>query len=774
MVAKTVDLYIGADHAPVVVNVAQYDSNWEYHIRILYEEQRWTIPSGCTAFLVGKKPDGHVAVYEGSLNSNELIFTPDEQLTACPGYTRAEVRVLKGGKSIAAPRLVFAVAPVPESEDDVASDTTLAAYAEVLGIAANIPENIPEVITDWLEDHITQGDVIDDSLSVEGAAADAKATGDTIAAETTARAAADTALTSELNDVKSTIGQITGNKPLSWQRGRYKTSSAGGIGDTLTFEDLDVYVYAKQACNAGDQFTIHLYGASGICRGWYFCDENMVCLSRMVVVNMVVTEVITAPEGAAWVILNNRIEYLGTGYYAYTGGTPVSEALKAYAAVGTQTASLVRGSAYHYFWNTQGDVAVKEAYSGSYTAYDPIPVKPGLVIYGTADNPSSGKTSLCALVDDDFRIVTRASSTGGVYKFICPEGATFALFTAGTDSGAAKFTCFAETLNVVGGGNYDFSGKNIAIIGDSISTNGAFSDSNPLGNVPEIVVQDEDVGIQLSAYVTHYDIGTVIGGHEIVAEDVGTELTFTPTADDVGKLIGKPLNNNAASVVTWWEVAMERLGFNPIPVCWSGSSITDHEGAADSYKTSYAFHPAQIRKCGIRTPGSMDRTAPDVVIIYRGTNDFSHSPYTRLNYDLASYHPEGYPTSDTFDDAGTTRYDFISGLLMTIKAVRDAYPSSLIVLCTLNYFKRMSSSWPGFPTRNGQNTLEQYNAAIRSVADYTGCQVIDFAKDGLTAWNASSVYYQETAPNFTHPTSAGHKIMGERALRDLINGLNAK
>lgn len=59
---------------------------------------------------------------------------------------------------------------------------------DILNVASDAAEqaiaDIPENVTDWLEEHITQetGYVIDDTLTVQGAAADAKKTGDEISA----------------------------------------------------------------------------------------------------------------------------------------------------------------------------------------------------------------------------------------------------------------------------------------------------------------------------------------------------------------------------------------------------------------------------------------------------------------------------------------------------------------------------------------------------------------------------------------------------------------
>ena len=196
----------------------------------------------------------------------------------------------------------------------------------------------------------------------------------------------------------------------------------------------------------------------------------------------------------------------------------------------------------------------------------------------------------------------------------------------------------------------------------------------------------------------------------------------------------------------------------------------------EELKTSYAWHDAQIRKCGVRIPGTMTRIAPDMIIIYRGTNDFSHSPYTRLTDYLDNY-PQTIPETDTFiDEEGVMRYGYIEGLAITINKLRTAYPETPIVLCTFNYFHRLSYS--GYPSRNGLNTIYQYNDIIRKVANFFGCGIIEFDKDGITYANAASgAYYNEgTSPtaSHTHPNTKGHKLLGNRAIIDLqrINSMD--
>lgn len=310
-------------------------------------------------------------------------------------------------------------------------------------------------------------------------------------------------------------------------------------------------------------------------------------------------------------------------------------------------------------------------------------------------------------------------------------------------------------------------GLSVAIIGDSIST---FYGKN--ANEMEIVT--EDVGVELSSFITYYDIGKTVSvdgvssGYTITDADVGKELRFIPCAEDVGKKLGTPKNYNTSSKTkkTWWQIAAESLGFEPIAAAWSGSSITSHENSDASLKCAHAWHEHTIRKLGKRIPGSMKRIAPDVVLIYRGTNDLSHSSKVRLTsgyFDKANWN---YPTTDALG-SGTT-YGYKEGLALTIQRIRTTYPRARIVLCTCNVFKR--SNYSHFPTHNGYFSIPQMNNAIREVADFFGCHVIELDKCGITWENCySEGYITDSSTKPTHPNTSGHELMGRQAVSDLVN-----
>lgn len=618
----------------------------------------------------------------------------------------------------------------------------------------------------------------DSTLTVPGSPADAKAAGDAIKN-------LKNVIDNNLNGVSESLGVDFYQFRYG---GRYLTGTDGNQGN---WTDNAAWCGMLIPSAEGDTYKFKLYGGTGNTRVYQFLASDYSHISYSEKTGLQ-EETVTAPENTAYVIFNNRLTDLPNGYYVYKIEDGLYKIATEYlpeipaivTAIGETEESILNGYAAGYYWNSEGDTAVKTEYS-TYYAFNPIAVNEGDKIKAYIGGPHSQKTDGLLIVDSEYSILARYGTRDAYlnYEFLCPANAAYILITAGTETQFNTDKCeIVKPTNVsaLGQGLYNFSGKNVAIIGDSISTNGDYAVGNPLGNVPEIIVQEEDIGVQLSAYPTYYDIGTVIGGHEIVAADVGTELTFTPVNGDQGKIIGKPLNNNSASTYVWWEVAADALGFNPIPVCWSGSSITSHEDDAENLKTSYAWHEAQIRKCGIRTPGTMTRTAPDVIIIYRGTNDFSHQPYAKLTEGYFDGYLTGYPETDYIEpENADAYYGFCEGLMMTVGRLRTAYPSAIIILCTLNVFKR--AVYDHFPTRNGFSTdyaghatLPMYNNAIRAAANYLGCGVIEFDKDGITFENCYvDGYITDSSAHPTHPNNKGHKVMGNKAMRDLTTQINS-
>lgn len=321
--------------------------------------------------------------------------------------------------------------------------------------------------------------------------------------------------------------------------------------------------------------------------------------------------------------------------------------------------------------------------------------------------------------------------------------------------------------------------KTFAVLCDSIGTHG---NSGEYSNVVEIEIQPEDVGVELNAYLTYYDvhnageqsnstgsaINFVLGGKTYTEQDNGKLITFTPTTADIGKKVGKVYNWNPNSLKTWWLWLAEAYNMEPIPVCWASSAISSHESGTSNptdglgggrVKNAYAWHESQIRKCGIRTPGTMERTAPDYIIIARGTNDYSHQEGTLITKDYFA-NPETweYPTTDVVGNY----FGIKEAVSMTIKNMRAAYPKSKIFLCTIPYNTRGTKTT--FPRSFGGKSWVSFNRAIKECAEFFGTGLIDFAACGVNHENVN-IYTEDGV----HLNAEGHKLAGLKSIVDFAN-----
>lgn len=131
MITKNVKLYLG-DGFPVRVPVSQFDNMWQFVFTIVNNSQPWQIPTGATAVLNGKKPDGNVFAFSGTIENNTVTVDADVQMTAVAGQTVCELSILSDGKVVGTANFVLDVEAAPKSPDDVSSESTLPAYGEIL------------------------------------------------------------------------------------------------------------------------------------------------------------------------------------------------------------------------------------------------------------------------------------------------------------------------------------------------------------------------------------------------------------------------------------------------------------------------------------------------------------------------------------------------------------------------------------------------------------------------------------------------------------------
>ena len=168
-------LNAGVTVAPVI-HVNQYDQG-ETWVFTLYTDRgiKYTPSSGA---ICGIKSDGMGIINTAEVNEDgQVVVEETQQMTAAAGKAIYSLMIDDDTHYTANFIVMVEQSPLYTA---IVSDSDLSLIQEALNSVT--PAVIAEEVSDWLDDNITQPTtpVVDASLTVQGAAADAKATGDAI------------------------------------------------------------------------------------------------------------------------------------------------------------------------------------------------------------------------------------------------------------------------------------------------------------------------------------------------------------------------------------------------------------------------------------------------------------------------------------------------------------------------------------------------------------------------------------------------------------------
>ena len=529
------------------------------------------------------------------------------------------------------------------------------------------------------------------------------------------------------------------------------------------------YIYVDESNNLHFKYLAINFGANKrayLSDGVHnFYEDNVIEITseRFYVKRSDYTELdgqITLYKGAE---IDNDCIWLGTGSSAYSkrGVGPLWDMLLKYEFDEYKSIPIVRDG----YINNDGGFTL--SVNHSITEFIPVKENQRFVYCGTNGNVGMS----VAGYDSEFNFVkplveNTAFSQQNLYnyEFIIPNGIFY--IRACSRKNGTILPSLCQLRDGIAKNSPCLFNKNIVVIGDSISTiygNNAYYKK----------VLSVDVGQTIQSYVTWFDVytndtttnptptGKTIGGVLLTEAMVGTLQTFTPVTADIGKTIGDAYNYNSPTTKVWSQILCERTGCKLLKnVSWSGSRmVSGYDGVrATTFRLAYGWSDYTIGCCKDRDENG-NEILPDVIIIYRGTNDMSHTPFAHIDdVDLSN----GIPATDLQENV----YQFRIAYMLSIQKLRQAYPKATIICCTLNIFKRIV--YDKFPTRNGIYTLPQINNAIRDIANTMGCGLIEFDKDGITFENCySGGYITDSATEPTHPNTKGHTVMAEKAIENI-------
>ncbi len=222
----------------------------------------------------------------------------------------------------------------------------------------------------------------------------------------------------------------------------------------------------------------------------------------------------------------------------------------------------------------------------------------------------------------------------------------------------------------------------------------------------------------------------------ILGDSISTFKGWIPE----GNLVFYPENGAVKDVAqTWWKIVLDELG---LTLCANGSS-------SGSASFGYSQEADPMYGCSdhrISQLAGADGEAPDIIIVYMGTNDVLMSAAIGDNDGLQAV-GEGLVGS------------LSDGYTMILDKIKRQYPQAQVYCCTLLPVGDWGTTeaQPFVPFVNGQNvTSEAYSERIRLIAGNRGLPVIDLEKCGITIDNMA-----EMTADGVHPTAEGMRLIAD-------------
>lgn len=340
----------------------------------------------------------------------------------------------------------------------------------------HIADPVSGIVTEWLNDHVDPESqvVIDDSLTIAGAAADAKATGDAVA------------------DLKSALG----NETITLSNTGYIRTS----DETTDFSVVptDSYHCVIYNCSVGDMFLIYGEGTT-VARLWAFADDdgNIISRSEANKYAWQNPDAVFTPDKATKVIINssnNLKSYRIINYGALKKGLEMllSEANQA-AAIANNVDNMlypIKGFETVNAEILSGKIlratgARDDTTNQGFEASTFIDVNPGETYYLSSSN-MWGNGLLCFYTSNgvcltDYNVMAENSENRTVlnrYEFTIPRNAYKIVIAGYQVTPVLERKEYAIGRLELAKFNSKLNGKKITVIGDSITEHNFWATTN--------------------------------------------------------------------------------------------------------------------------------------------------------------------------------------------------------------------------------------------------------------------------------------------------------
>ena len=219
--------------------------------------------------------------------------------------------------------------------------------------------------------------------------------------------------------------------------------------------------------------------------------------------------------------------------------------------------------------------------------------------------------------------------------------------------------------------------------------------------------------------------------------------------------------------LTYWGKIIKELDMKPCVInTWSGSMAY---GKDDGVGKNMLVRAGELHRDNGTPSNKSDDIAPDVILVYLGINDLSGG---RLyDAELSGIIAGGYTKSEIgtwFNGVlaqanragsevipGTTYKNFSQVYALSLNKMKELYPNAEIYCLTYQETNHPSISTERF---------NEFNNAVKALADYFGATVVDQSLDSITKDNCHAFAGDMTS---LHPTATGHAIMAENIMKNM-------